>query len=291
MEPGEPELRALFEAWDPHLSSQLSALLFPVARAPSQDLLVPGVVALLAQLESPLFANHTDLAFRWCSCALAMREASSAALKLLQLVVSVFERMKALRMLMHDAEVASILPHLMLRSGHPSPRHRDAYKHSIIAASDVIPPSRLCEYLLRGLSLEDTRSLVVCVQEVQRVVEVTGACSLGRRGVRDVGAFLSGSADDDCRRACLSLLCAANESLGGDAAKLEALFDKRTSAATRAALSARLSLPPDRRVPLSCPAHLPLTPWQTHRHRELHLLVRGPLRHAGLRSGQQDPLA
>ena len=71
--PGEAELQALHEAWDPFLSYDLSAVVFPTTSAsasssssrksdpPTQDSIVNGIIGLLAQLDSPLFMQHTDL--------------------------------------------------------------------------------------------------------------------------------------------------------------------------------------------------------------------------------------
>ena len=68
--------------------------------------------------------------------------------------------------------------------------------------------SKLCHFLLQGLASKNKRSRVVCLEEIQRIVESDpkGAAALGRAGVREVAVYLD-SKDNDVsgRQACLDL--------------------------------------------------------------------------------------
>lgn len=228
-EPGEGELQALREQWDPFLSYELSATLFPIINnkrgPPTQEILVKGIVSLLLQIDSPLFLQHTDLVFRWCSFGLALKEHPVTLLKLLQLLDAVFERMHAETTPMHDSEIASIMPQLITMSGSSSERHKAAFKHAIFTAAQVISPNKLCSQLLRGLKCKNWKSRVVCLEELERVVEGVGAGALGRSGVKEIGNYLdSAEIDSNSRDACLDLVYTIFVSLGQEMPKLVSLL-------------------------------------------------------------------
>jgi hypothetical protein len=245
LEPGEADFQVLHELWDPFLSDELSVVLFPVlppAKKPliNMDVLVSGILGLLAQIDSPLFMQHTDLVLRWCSYGLALKETSVTLLKLLQLIIGVFDKIRAETSQMHDSEIASIIPHLILSSGHTSERHRAAFKQAITAASEVIAPQKLCQQLLTGLSCKNRRSRIVCLEELQRTVEGAGTGALGRTGARDIGVFLDDKdIDTASRSACLELLHTIYVSLGQDMPKFVTLLGKGASAQTLSLIEQR----------------------------------------------------
>jgi len=230
-EPGETELNALKATWDPLMTADLSALLFPVTKGGTlvnQDLLLPAVTELTAQLAGPHAQQHLDLILRWCAYALGVRESASGLLRILALVSDVFTSAKqsnAEGTILHDSEVLCILPHLIDKSGHKSERHKAAFKTAIAAAGEVVAPNKVNQHLLTGLTCKNKKTRVVCIEEMQRVVESAGAGSLGRAGVREIGLYLD-SKDNDVsgRNACLELCFALYLSMGNDLGKLMKLL-------------------------------------------------------------------
>jgi hypothetical protein len=235
----------LRETWDPFLSYELSSTLFPLFNKkmvlPTQEVMVRGIVALLLQIDSPLFMQHTDLIFRWCSYGLSLGEHPVSLLKLLELLVAIFDKMRAESTQMHDSEIATILPQLINQSGHSSERHKAAFKQAIFSAAEVVAPNKLCLLLLRGLDNRNKKSRVVCLEEIERLVEGVGAGALGRTGVKDIVGFLDNKEiDASGRNACLDLLYTIYVSLGQDMPKLTKLFGTGLSAKSLALVEERI---------------------------------------------------
>ena len=243
--PGETEFQGLQVTWEPFLSAEFSSVLFPSNRIPgagTQDLLVGGIIGLLAQIENPLFMQHTDLVLCWCSCGLSMRESPVAMLKLMQLLIAVFDKMRLEGVQMHESEVSSILPQIISLSGHPSERHRAALKQAISAAAEVTAPSRLCTLLIEGLASSNKRSRHVCLELMRDVVGSVGVGALGRTGVCDISLMLdSGDSDASLKQACLDLLSLIYVSLGQDLSKLYKLIGGALSASSLALIEEKVT--------------------------------------------------
>lgn len=88
-----------------------------------------------------------------------------------------------------------------------------------------MPAGKLCQFLLAGLACKNKKTRVVCIEEIQRLVEETGTGSLGRAGVREIAVYLD-SKDNDVsgRHACLELCYVLFSSLGNDQGKLMKLL-------------------------------------------------------------------
>jgi hypothetical protein len=227
-EPSTNEFVSLKSVWEPLLNGEISEKLFPTRKTSiastlsmAMDEVSDGVAALQAQLSNPLFPQHLDLALRWMCCVLSFRETSGPLLKLLGLFEEVLAMCRDGDVALHDSEITSFLPHCIERSGHKSERHRVAYKAVLAAAGDVVAPNRLCQLLLQGLACKNKKTRVVCLQEMQRVVQAAGAGVLGRAGAREVGSFLD-SKDNDVagRSACLDLCFSLFAAVGSDMTKL-----------------------------------------------------------------------
>ena len=122
--------------------------------------------------------------------------------------------MKQEKASLHEAEIAIAVPHLIEKSGHKSERHKSGHFSILIskfvagpvlhsnffagtafiaclkAVGEVVPPNKLCQLLLQGLACKNKKTRVVCIEEIQHVVESAGAGSLGRAGVKEIAAYL-----------------------------------------------------------------------------------------------------
>lgn len=105
---------------------------------------------------------------------------------MLSLITEILLLVKANGHMLHEADVTCILPHLIDKSGHKSERQKIAFKTALSTAALVIIPSRLCHQLLQGLTCKNTKSRVVCIEEIQGAVERSGAVSLGKLGIKEV---------------------------------------------------------------------------------------------------------
>jgi hypothetical protein len=222
-EPGENELQALKPVWEPLISNELSALLFPTTKASflNQDSVVDTVTELTTQLSGPHALNHTDLLLRWCIYALCLRETSAGLIKILTLIHNIYLLMRKEGVTMHDSEMNIVLPQVLDKCGHKSERHKLCYKLAVSTAGDILAPNKLNQVLLAGLTSKNKKSRVVCLEEIIRVVESSGAGSLGRSGVKEIASYLD-SKDNDVsgRNACLELCYVLYISLNSDKSKL-----------------------------------------------------------------------
>ena len=237
-EVGETELSVLRTQWEPLIDkdSEILSLLFPVSKfgPPNQDAAVPAVAELLVQFDiSPNVMQHVDLILRWATYAMCMRETAGGLLKVLQFITSVFERIRAEKQILHESEITVVIPHLIEKSGHKSERHKVAFKAALAAAGEVVSPIKLCQLLLAGLGCKNKKTRVVCLEEIQRVVESAGVGALGRTGVKEVASYLD-SKDNDVagRHACLELTYVLYISLGSDSAKLLKLLGELSERST-----------------------------------------------------------
>jgi len=128
---------------------------------------------------------------KWVALALAMRESSNGLLKLLLLVATIFNKIKNTQnMQLHEGEIICILPALIDKSGHKSDRHKLGFKHAINACTPIISSSRLCQLLLTGLNCKNKKTRVVCIEEIDRIVEISGPSSLIKVGIREISTLV-----------------------------------------------------------------------------------------------------
>ena len=82
---------------------------------------------------------------------------------------------------------------------------------------------------------------MVCIEEIQEVVEAAGAVALGRSGVKDIAVYLD-SKDNDVngRSACLELCNALYLSLGAELPKLMKLMGSSVSERTTSMIEDRI---------------------------------------------------
>ena len=196
-------MAALRSQWEPLLSANLYGDLFPQDKhsAATQDMLIPGVDALLALLNDTcgndaVVLSHTDLMLRWCALGMCTRETIGGLLRILLLVATIFEKVRNSEAQLLDAEAQIIIPHLIDRSGHKNDRARAAFKHCLGAAKGVTSPNKLTSMLLQGLTSKNKKTRAVCLEEIESIVDASGAAVLGRHGTREI-ALMADQKDTD----------------------------------------------------------------------------------------------
>jgi hypothetical protein len=91
------------------------------------------------------------------------------------------------------------------------------------------------------LSCKNKRTRVVCIEEIQEVVEAAGAAALGRAGVKEIAVYLD-SKDNDVngRNACLELCNSLYLSLGAELPKLMKLMGTSVSERSTSSIEDRI---------------------------------------------------
>jgi hypothetical protein len=246
-EPSEMEIAALKVVWRPIVTPDLAFLLFPIVRPGSpvnQDVYVPAMNELSSQLLCPYLSHHTEFLLRWICIVLCLKQESGPGLlRLLQLICDLMEalHLESGTAALTDAEVSCILPHLIDRCGHRSEKHQALFRHAITLVGQVIAPGKLVAALTHGLRSHNKRSRVICLEELQRTLEETGASALSATTLRDVAACLDARDCDSLgRSACLDLITYAFHATGKDIAKLKKSLGNDISDATLSLIEDRI---------------------------------------------------
>ena len=235
-EPSEHERNALRATWEPLLEKPLFDVLFPekVIGLVNQDSVMGAVAELLSILNnaptgatsgctlgpkcSEIIIQHTDLMLKWVALAFAMRESSNGLLQLLLLVATIFDKIKNTPNLqLHEGEVVCILPALIDKSGHKSERHKFAFKAAIKACTAIVSANRMCQLLLGGLTCKNKKTRVVCIEEIDSIVAISGSPSLGKVGIREISSTLNNkNTDVGVRNAALDFCFTLYKQIGYD---------------------------------------------------------------------------
>ena len=243
-EPTDHERASLRAAWEPLVDKVLFDILFPekTSGLSNQDSVMDAVSELLSILNdepagatsgciigpkcSEMVIQHTDLMIKWVALALSLRESSNGLLKLLLLVATIFNKIKNVPNLqLHEGEIVCILPALVDKSGHKSERHKFGFKHAINACTPIVSSNRLCQLLLSGLTCKNKKTRVVCIEEIDRIVEVSGPSSLGKVGIREISSTLNNKDTDvGVRNAALDFCFTLYMTIGYDRKKLTKLL-------------------------------------------------------------------
>lgn len=249
-EPGDAEVAALKVAWRPIISPDLAFVLFPLPRPgcpANQDMYVAAMNELSTQLTCPHLPNHTEFLFRWICIVLCLRQESNPGLlRLLQLVCDLFEALRTVyesgTATLSEAEVSLILPHMIERCGHRSDKHQTLFRYAISLLGALIAPNKFVQSLTQGLKAPNKRSRVICLEEIQRVLEGSGPLSVGTAAVREVVTFLdSRDCDLDGKVAALNLLLAVFLANGKDATKMKKMLGSAASDKALAAVEERIA--------------------------------------------------
>jgi hypothetical protein len=226
--PGEHEYLQLKAVWEPLLTSDLAYLVFPKNqfKPHSQDQFMPAFNELKSQMDCPYFDQHVDLILRWCSYILCAEEHMFGVVSLLGFISDIFSALRRDNQgegseLLHEAEIASLLPQLIEKSGNHADRLRLAFQTAIGAASEIISPGKLAKLLLNGLHSVNKHSRVHCIEDIQKIVEGAGVAAMGRSGMKEIVAFLENPQCDQAGfSACLNLIFVVYTQQGGDYPKL-----------------------------------------------------------------------
>jgi hypothetical protein len=224
--PGEHEYQQLKAVWERLLTSDLAYLVFPSNQfnAHSQEQFVPAINELRSQMDCPYFDQHVDLILRWCSYILCTLENVGGLLSLLGFISDIFSAIRRDRQgegseLLHEAEIASLVPQLIEKSGsHHVPV---AFQTAIGAASEIISPVKITKLLLNGLHSVNRSTRVHCIEEIQNIIEGAGVAAMGRSGMKEIASFLENPQCDQAGfGACLNLIFVVYKQQGGDYPKL-----------------------------------------------------------------------
>lgn len=217
-EPRDIEFDALREAWTPLLSSSAASTFFP-GRSGNMELAVPGAMILRQQLANPVLVQHLDLIFRWLAIHLCERENVKALQALLETINDLFAKLAEEQYLLTDTEATILLPYLVERGGNPKDRFRNLVKTAGALATEIYPANKYVGHLLQGMNSKNSRTKVFCLEEIQRIVPEKGVAALGKRGLRDVVAFVD-VRETDVRNAALDALFEVYVQLGSDLGRL-----------------------------------------------------------------------
>mmetsp|Transcript_14415 Transcript_14415/g.21637 ORF Transcript_14415/g.21637 Transcript_14415/m.21637 type:complete len:2162 (-) Transcript_14415:214-6699(-) len=207
-DPGEAEMQALKSTWEPLMAPELFAVIFQETKGlVNQDSVMGAMAELTSLLDEEAYGatsgmpfgpgvgevviQHTDLMLRWAALALCLRESSSGLMHILLLISKIFNKIDSVGGQLHEAEISTILPALIERSGHRSERHKKAFTSAIGGVKGTVSPSRLCQLLLQGLRCKNKKTRVNCVEMISNIIRESGPVVLGRQGILQIGSIFN----------------------------------------------------------------------------------------------------
>ncbi len=219
----EEALKAL---WSPILPNRATVALFPVHAAGggvhnSPEIYIEGISMLSKALtqDGRSFMDHLDLALRWITIRLYDKENVKVMQALLDLLVAILEMAKHHGGL-SEHEVELILPTLLDKSGMSKDRFRGLVRRCVSLASEGYPSNKHASMSLAvAFATKSTRSRGYCIEEVERVLELSGLTVLGKKGVKEVARFVD-SREPEVRGPALDTLAVVYMRMDGDLRRL-----------------------------------------------------------------------
>ena len=84
---------------------------------------------MVLDTDLPLPTFLADLLLRYACYAMSLRETASGMLKVLSLITEIFNVVRAQGQMLHEAEIACIMPHLIDKSGKSNIARINVIKH------------------------------------------------------------------------------------------------------------------------------------------------------------------
>ncbi|GIL97467.1 hypothetical protein Vretimale_3111 [Volvox reticuliferus] len=151
----------------------------------------------------------TDLLFRWST--LRILESNTASLvKVLEMLKLLLDLMIERGYRLSEYEAKLILPALVEKSGHNQDKLKAEHRELLKRFAQVHPPIKVVAYVKDGLESKNSKTRVVCLDEIAAIVERTGPV-VYRNSPGASARPASGSAPNDSLMAAVARLVAERD--------------------------------------------------------------------------------
>lgn len=175
--------------WRPFLPPELHAKLF----APSLE---KGMMAALDDLmmcistQPQEVISALDLLLKWCTLRIVDNNVQALA-KLIEVLVKLFEMLKASQYVLDDVEAGILLPYLLQESGQSKVRFRVRFRDIMKLVTEVYSIEKYVVYLAECFTVsKNMKSRCQCIEMIEYIVETFGIQPVGKRYIKEVGKYV-----------------------------------------------------------------------------------------------------
>ncbi|DBA05364.1 TPA: hypothetical protein N0F65_007526 [Lagenidium giganteum] len=200
--------------WRPFLSPEFSAMLFAPSLEKGMLSAIDTLPSLIVQQAQELVAA-LDLLLEWSTLRIVDNNVTALS-RMLDVLLSLFEMLKANGYQLDDVEAGIFLPYLLQESGHPKPRFRVRFRSIMRLVIDVYSPEKFVPYLVECMNTsKNTRSRCECIDTVGHIVETRGYLVVGKKCVKEIGKFVVAH-EKELRESAITTLVAVYQRTDGN---------------------------------------------------------------------------
>ncbi|XP_033245413.1 protein mini spindles isoform X4 [Drosophila miranda] len=165
---------------------------------------------VIEQLSDDLPSNgkalicNLDLILKWLTLRFYDTN-PSVLLKGLDYLMQVFQMLVEVEYILGENEVASFVPHLLLKIGDPKDTVRNGVRRVLRHVLLVYPYSKIFPYVMDGLKSKNARQRTECLDELTFLVESYGVGICSNASIKDISRQIS-DRDNSVRNAALNCM-------------------------------------------------------------------------------------
>eukprot|EP00611_Tribonema_gayanum_P020531 TRINITY_DN3760_c1_g1_i3.p1 TRINITY_DN3760_c1_g1~~TRINITY_DN3760_c1_g1_i3.p1 ORF type:complete len:1123 (+),score=412.71 TRINITY_DN3760_c1_g1_i3:317-3370(+) len=144
----------------------------------------------MLEAQQEAYMDSLDLVLKWFTLRLCDKENVMAFAKLLEVLEKTLVTLKQQSVQLLEYEVEVLAPCVLEKSGHSKERFRAALQSIVTLLSEVSPQDKYVPLLLATVGTsKNSRSRVLCLEEVARLTGQFGLGPVGRKGLKDLVRF------------------------------------------------------------------------------------------------------
>ncbi|ETW05149.1 hypothetical protein H310_04156 [Aphanomyces invadans] len=175
--------------WSALVHSTLRAKLFAPSYEKGMMQAIDDLSACVTAQPDEVFES-LDLILKWSTLRIVDNNVQ-ALVKMLDLLVKLFQMLVNYGWELDDVEAAIFLPYLCQESGQQKPRFRMRFRDVLRLVVQVYPSAKLTPYLLDCITnSKNSKSRSECLDLIEYIAETKGHAAVGRKTLRDIAKYV-----------------------------------------------------------------------------------------------------
>ncbi|RHY65606.1 hypothetical protein DYB30_003435, partial [Aphanomyces astaci] len=175
--------------WSGLVHPSLRVKLFAVSYEKGMMQAIDDLSACVTSQPDEVF-HSLDLILKWSTLRIVDNNVQ-ALVKMLDLLVKLFQMLVQFGWELDDVEAALFLPYLCQESGQQKPRFRMRFRDVLRLVVHVYPSAKLTPYLLECITnSKNSKSRSECLDLIEFIADTKGHAAVGRKTLRDVGKYV-----------------------------------------------------------------------------------------------------
>ncbi|OUC40750.1 HEAT repeat protein [Trichinella nativa] len=179
--------------------------------------------------------NCLDLILKWCTLRF-FETNPSVLMRCLDLIQSLLQMCVDRGYKMHDLEVASFLPYLLMKLGDQKDAVRTGAQNLVGIIASLSSPCKIFPYLIESCKVKNSRQRAQCLTLMGSMISTEGLSVCGsppQAALKAIAAYI-GDRDRYVRDAALNALVSAHLQPGGEKLKDRSMLEERIKRSSRA---------------------------------------------------------